>query len=163
MVEDFVNLGYELFCDKETLRSKFLIASLQELENGHAAPEKESLLGKIDVVYASSFFHLFPLERQIELAKIVVRILRPRKGSCILGRQLGSIKPGAYALRKMDLGQPWRHDVESLTRMWEDIGRATGTQWKVEASLDEEELGYKGNEAWGDRNMRRLRFAIWRL
>ena len=38
----------------------------------------------------------------------------------------------------------------------------TGTVWSVQASLDEEELGYKGNEGSCDPDMRRLRFAVYR-
>lgn len=80
----------------------------------------------------------------------------------ILGRQLGSVRPGVYPLRKLEKGKLYRHDVASFTQMWKDVGDATGTVWSVKASLDEEELGYKGNESWGDLDMRRLCFAVYR-
>lgn len=159
MVEDFVKLGYELFVDKESLRSEFLVANIMQPTS---VSIYEHIQGDTDIIYASSFFHLFTLEEQFELAMKVVDILRPRAGSMILGRQLGSVRPGIYPLRKLEEGKLYRHDVASFTQMWKDVGDATGTVWSVDAALDEEELGYKGNESWGDPDMRRLRFAVYR-
>ena len=159
LVSEFVDLGYELFLDKDILQATFLQADImQEPHFGGLHLE-----GKVDIVYASSFFHLFTLEEQFELSKVVVSILRPKKGSLLLGRQMGSIKPGLYPLRKLEEKKLWRHDIDSFKRMWEGVGRATGTTWSVDASLDDEELGYKGNESWVDSNMRRLLFAVHRL
>jgi hypothetical protein len=42
------------------------------------------LQGKISAIRTSSFFHLFPEDRQVQLAKIVVSsLLSPKKGSVI--------------------------------------------------------------------------------
>ncbi|KAI4159497.1 MAG: hypothetical protein LQ342_006576 [Letrouitia transgressa] len=159
LVSDFVDLGYELFLDKKALQVTFLQADImQQPQLGR--PELE---GQLDVIYASSFFHLFTREEQYELAKTVVSLLRPKKGSLLLGRQMGTVKPGNYPLRKLEERELWRHDVDSFKQMWDEVGRATGTAWLVEASLDEEELGYKGNESWADPDMRRILFAVHRL
>lgn len=56
--QEFVNLGYDLgydlFFDKEHLSSEFLIADIFGKDSA-----LENLDGKIDIVYASNFFHLF--------------------------------------------------------------------------------------------------------
>lgn len=93
MVQDFVNLGYELFRDEDSLRSKFLISNLMQPASASAL---KNIRGGTDIVYASSFFHLFTLEEQFKLAVEVVGILRQQNGSMILGRQLGSVRPGVY-------------------------------------------------------------------
>lgn len=159
MVEDFVELGYELFLDKASLDAKFLIG---DIVSPSSAKVHQHMKGRIDIVYASSFFHLFDLEKQIELAKQAVYLLRPQKGSVILGRQLGSVRPGIYPLQHLEEGLLYRHDEESFNRMWRRIGEETNSTWHVEATLDEEELGYQGNKNWGDPDMRRLRFAVYR-
>jgi hypothetical protein len=105
IVEDFVKLGYELFQDKESLRSEFLVANIMQPTS---VSIYKHIQGETDIIYASSFFHLFMLEEQFELAMKVVRILRPREGSMILGRQLGSVRPGIYPLRKLEEGKLYR-------------------------------------------------------
>ena len=52
--ERFIDLGYSLFLDREKLRSSFLVAKVLEEYS-----DLDRLDGKIDVVYASQFFHLF--------------------------------------------------------------------------------------------------------
>ena len=52
--ERFIDLGYGLFLDKEKLRSLFVVANVLEEHS-----DLDRLDGKVDVVYASQFFHLF--------------------------------------------------------------------------------------------------------
>ncbi|KAL9609525.1 MAG: hypothetical protein Q9167_005721 [Letrouitia subvulpina] len=158
LVSDFVNLGYELFLDRNIHQVKFLQADImQQPQLGRL-----ELASQLDIIYALSFFHLFTREEQFELSKIAVSLLRPEKGSLLLGRQMGTVKPGNYPLRKLEERELWRHDVDSFKQMWDEVG-ATGTAWCVEASLEEEELRYKGNESWADPDMRRILFAVRRL
>ena len=97
------------------------------------------LHGKIGICYASSFFHLFTLDQQVELATQVVGLLRPQKGSSLVSRQLGSVKPGEYPLRKLEEGKLYRHNVASFAQMWKIVGNATGNVWSVKACLDGED------------------------
>lgn len=64
----------------------------------------------VDVIHCSVFFHLFPLEEQIEAAKIVARVVR--KGGVVVGRQSGNVKPGKMPAIKHG-STSFRHDVET--------------------------------------------------
>ena len=86
-------MGHELFLDKSTLNSTFIATDVTGPE---AAEAFKSIDHTIDIVWAASFFHLFNWDRQVEAAKRVAGLLKTKNGSVILGRQLGSVKPGAY-------------------------------------------------------------------
>ena len=154
----FIELGYDLFLDRESLKSTFTTADM------FLPPSKEliSLLGGgVDIIYAASFFNLFNWEQEIHLAKNIIKLMKPVKGSMILGRQLGSAKAGEYPHLKKDGTTTYWHDVDSWKRLWKEVGDATNSAWTVDASLDEKDYGFKENQ-WGDENMRRLLFAVYR-
>ena len=154
----FIDLGYDLFLDRSTLDTHFLAVDVLEPS---AAQDLAEVNAKIDIIWAASFFHLFPRPRQLQAARMVVGMLKPSPGSMLLGRQLGSVKPGEYDVMKDGRWQ-FRHDVQSWTEFWEEVGRETGTRWRVEASLDEVDFGYAQNKDWGDPDMRRLLFQVVR-
>ena len=155
--QKFLDLGYELFLDKSSLKSTFLAV---DVLGPDGEKELESVKGRIDVVWTSSFLHLFNWDRQILAATRIVYLLKRQPGSLVLGRQLGSVKPGPYDVMKDGRWQ-YRHDVETFKRFWEEVGTKTGTKWRVEASLDEVDFGYAQNKDWGDPDMRRLLFAVY--
>ena len=155
----FLDLGFDLFLDRSTLDSHFLAV---DVLGPSAAQDLAEVNAKMDIVWVASFFHLFPRPRQLKAAKTVVGLLKPSPGSMLLGRQLGSVKPGEYDVMKDGRWQ-FRHDVQSWTEFWEEVGRETGTRWRVEASLDEVDFGYAQNKDWGDPDMRRLLFQIVRV
>ncbi|CAF9913778.1 MAG: hypothetical protein ALECFALPRED_001367 [Alectoria fallacina] len=88
---EFIDLGYDLFCDRDTLKSKFLIGDVFDQTTCSAFRELD---GKINIVYAASFFHLFNWEDQLGMTERVVRLLTPVEGSLILGRQMGNVNSG---------------------------------------------------------------------
>ena len=90
---DFIDLGYDLFRERDTLKSKILIIDI--FDDG-ADPWSTQLEGKIDIVYAASVFHLFNWEEQVRMAERVVRTLKPVKGSMMLERQRGNLNPAEY-------------------------------------------------------------------
>ena len=154
----FFDLGYELFLDRNTMQSHFVSTDVLDPS---AAADCAELSGKLDIVWAASFFHLFPRPRQLIAVKATIQLLKPKPGSVVLGRQLGSVKPGEYDVMKDGRWQ-FRHDVDSWRELWEEVGRETGTKWRVEASLDEVDFGYAQNRDWGDPDMRRLLFQVIR-
>jgi SAM-dependent methyltransferase len=124
---DFIELGYKLFKDRDRLQAKFLVADIFDPNSALA-----DLRGQIDMVYAGSFFHLWGLEKQIEVSKAVVSLLRPCPGSMILGRQVGATEA---AENKSALGVMYRHNVESFSKMWKEIGDDLGIRFTVKAKL----------------------------
>lgn len=156
---DFLDLSYELFADKDTMKANLFAADVFE-EPGAL----DKVRGKIDIVYAGSFFHLFSWDDQVTICKKVIKILKPHKGSLVFGRQTGNLKgrdvpPATHGVR--DAAMIWRHDVDSFKKMWEIAGEETGTKWKTWAKLDEGE-GMQPDH-WAEEGLRRLRFEVERL
>lgn len=89
------------------------------------------------IVYTGCFFHLFGWGDHVKVATRVERLLKPRKGSLLLWREVGNVKASECHHTINAKGTMWRHDVASSTRMWRMVGLATGTRWDVNATLDE--------------------------
>lgn len=80
----FLDLGYDLFRDRSKNKATFIAGDM--LQNSD--PRLEILSGKVDIIYASAFFHLFEREAQVKIAKQMVRFLRPdNPKAMIFGRQ----------------------------------------------------------------------------
>lgn len=119
--------------------------------------------GKIDIIYAGSFLHLFSWDEQIKVCKRMIRILKPQKGSLVFGRQTGNLK-GQEVARAIhnanEASKVWRHDPGSFEKMWEVAGEETGTKWKAWAQLDTGEG--MGPDHWAEKGLRRLKFEVER-
>jgi len=122
----FFELGYKFFFDQDRLKTKFLAADLFESE-----PELESLNGTISIVYAGSIFHLFDLPLQRQLVKRTIDFLAPQPGSLVLGRQVGDINAGPFQHMTNGGGTMFRHNEQSWKRLWDEVGRDTGSKWEV--------------------------------
>jgi SAM-dependent methyltransferase len=124
---DFIELGYKLFQDRDKLRTKFLVADIFD----SSSPLKD-LQGIIDIVYAGSFFHLWGLQQQKEVSKAVALLHCPRPGSMIIGRQIGAVEAGE---KTSATGTMFRHNPDSLKKLWKEIGDDLGVTFTVEAHL----------------------------
>ncbi|KAK4994382.1 hypothetical protein LTR66_005572 [Elasticomyces elasticus] len=110
--EELIDLGYDLFRDRMTLKAEFVVGDvLKEYEY-------ERFNSKMDVVLANLFFH----------------ITQPRKGSVIVRRQLGSIDPKEVTAPPRG-SKVFLHNAETLKKLWDDIGVAVDTLWKVDFSF----------------------------
>ena len=149
-----IERGYDLFLDRGTLKSRFIVADVfQGAAQGKVWTEMEDR--GFDVIHCSAFFHLFTLEEQISSAKNIARLVK--KGGCIVGRQMGSVKPGDVpAIREGSLS--YRHDIETFGAMWRRVGEQTQSQWKVEGTMDM--IGINPESPVEDENSRRLLFTV---
>lgn len=148
--------GYELFRDRETLRSRFTVA---DVFRGDSDPSWADLRARgADVVHCSAFFHLFTLAEQRTAAKHIARLVRP--GGVVVGRQIGSVAPGDVAAIQ-EGSSSYRHDVETFAALWDQAGEATGTRWKVEGTMDM--VGINTSSPVEDENSRRLLFTVTRV
>ncbi|KAK5635843.1 hypothetical protein RRF57_011556 [Xylaria bambusicola] len=155
--QPLIELGYELFLDRQKLKSQFTIA---DVFKGSRQEIWATLQGRgIDVLHCSAFFHLFPLEQQLEAAREIVSLMKV--GGVIVGRQSGSVKPGNLPAMQDNL-YSYRHDVSTLVDLWHEVGKITHTRWNVEGTLDM--VGVNAcNSAVEDENSRRLLFTITRV
>jgi SAM-dependent methyltransferase len=152
-----MELGYEFFLDRETLRSQFVVADVFKGEQqGHLWTDLEKR--GTDVLHCSAFLHLFTLEEQISAAKNIAKLVK--KGGIIVGRQVGSVKPGNVPAVK-EGSVSYRHNVNSFDDMWKEVGAATNTRWSVEGTMDM--IGINPNSPVEDENSRRLLFTVTRI
>lgn len=128
----FVELGYDLFLDKQTLQTKFLEADVFDESESSAL---KSLDGKVDILQASAFFHLFDRDYQKKVAHRIVRLLKPQKGVTVFGQHVGNVEAGRYRHRTDVEAYMFRHNAESWQGFWNEVGEETGTKWKAETEL----------------------------
>jgi len=90
-------------------------------------------------------------------------LLRDRKGSLLVGRQVGNLDAGEQVHRTNKGQTMFRHNVESFKKLWEEVGESTGTKWRVEAELSKVDEGFLNERSSiHGPNVRRLRFSVWR-
>ena len=123
---ELTNVGYDLFNDRNTLKSPFIEADVFD-DN---SPLVTNFTGQFSIVNAMSFFHLFNYELQKVVAKRIVNLLHPRPGSLIVGRHVGCETPGEGSGGG---GLGYCHDEKTWKEFWEVIGKETETKWKVDA------------------------------
>ena len=129
----FIDLGYDLFLD----RAKFPSVNFTAVDLLDADSDAKNLRGEIDIVYASQIFHLWGWTSQVEVGKAVVKLLKPARRSLIVGYQLGALVAQEAPHAPTKDGKMYLHDPTSMQRLWDEIGQATGTEWVVDAWLDE--------------------------
>ncbi|KAJ8119119.1 hypothetical protein OPT61_g7 [Boeremia exigua] len=129
----FWDIGYEMFLDKSSLKATFVEADILDSKSA-----VQQLTGKLDIVHAASFFHLFDWNDQIAAAKVIVGLLNTSSSNLILGRQIGRVEAGNFTVQieQQNKTRYW-HNLESWTRLWKQVGDETGTKWKVEAYFDD--------------------------
>ena len=93
------------------------------------------LHGHVSAIYTSHFFHLFPKDAQVRLARALAGLLSPKPGSMIFGMQLGLPESG-------DLENPliprrlFCHNSRSWSELWDGEVFPKGTV-KVSAFVTE--------------------------
>jgi hypothetical protein len=160
---DFMALGYDLFKDKDKLKTKFIAADVFDDDS-----PLTNLYGQMSIVYTGSFFHLFYYDEQLTVAKRVVKLLKPTAGSMVVGRQMGNVNSGFHSQSGYEGEKPrYRHNAESWAELWDKVGEETGTKWKTEAYLEGPGVGFgemekKLTERRKEDGARRLRFVVRR-
>ena len=159
---DFIDLGFELFQDRETFQGRMIAGDV--FDESLEAPIRV-LDGSVDFVHVASFLHLFGWDGQIEAGMRLVRFLRDRIGTMVLGRQVGSSVPEERSHKTNPSGTTFLHSPESLSKMWAEIGERTNTRWKVDAFL--QRVGThsinKESKQWMDNRIELLSFEAIRI
>jgi hypothetical protein len=161
---EFIELGYKLFRDRDTLKATFIPADVFDPKSPLL-----QLKGKINIVYAGAFFHLFVYEEQVAVAKRIVELLKDKPNTLILGRQMGNKVAGVrFGSGYKDEKARYRHNDVSWAKFWDDIGEQTGTKWKTEVIVEEPRDGLSARESKlmdlrGEEDARRLRYVVRRI
>ncbi len=175
----FIRAGYELFRDRDRLKATFLTGDvlLKSSSNGggggggdgdgdgNHGDALEALDGRMSIIHATSFFHLFGWEAQVRAAVRMVRFLRPDdRDAMIFGRHVGTSDPGGGGGGGVSSGSSssssrYLHNAETWQRLWDEAGARTGTRWRTEVEfLDRADINMGGP----DGSVRRLRFGVFR-
>lgn len=152
----FLQLGYELFGDRDRLQATFVPGDV------FAEDFLAEYCGRVDIVYLGSFLHLFAESQQRVVVRQLRRLLRPCAGSMIFGRNLGAVKGGPFRMESIgwDL---YRHDPQTITDLFQsyhdeeevmDGGKGSKVRWEVTSSLgrygsanwDDDRRGWQGDE-----------------
>lgn len=135
----FLELGHQLFGDRENTSATFVAGDMLKEDDTRL----DVLNGRIDIIYASAFFHLFEREDQSKAAKRMVRFLNPQNSKAMIFGLNGGPKVEGW--------EKYVLDADSWQGMWDCVGEATGTTWRTEMEIIE------SNE-----NRIRVRFAVYR-
>lgn len=144
----FVDLGYELFRDKDTLSAKFVVGDI--FANGAYGLED----GTFDFIHTGSFFHQFTWVEQLESLEKCLRLLKPSAGSMLVGRQIATDTPGTIKHVALRRGEAFHHDIESWKELVREVAKQMGLKVDVEADL----MDLKRDRV--DRKWKMMRFCI---
>ncbi|MCJ1395292.1 hypothetical protein MMC18_008176 [Xylographa bjoerkii] len=127
---EFETAGYALWRDKEKFHDRFIAADIFATRGPLVDTE-----GTWDVISIFLFLHVWDLVDQKRACKRILRLLKPRPGSWIIGAQSGSANPKHMPLQPpfVPLGKErsvYRHSVDTFRKMWEEVGN------EEEVSLD---------------------------
>lgn len=154
--ERYLELGYELFCDRETFTPKLVVADIFDKDGA-----LKQIDGQMDIVHLGLFLHLFDLEEQRTICERITKLLKKEKGVLVLGFQLGNLQP-----KHIPFGASksvFRHDAKTFENLWKEVGERTDSEWKVNVTMDEGLGVADRTRTWDDDLTRRLVFSVERI
>lgn len=150
----FIDIGYDLFQDRHSLGASFVVGDMLDPDD----KRMDELLGKVTLIHAGSFFHLFNWIQQLYVAKRLVGFLKPGvKNALIYGRQMGTSRPGETWTSR---ASAYLHDQTSFQHLWDEVGAMTRTKWQVQM----EPTGEPVTKLPGfDNDVRPVNFTIYQI
>lgn len=157
----FIDLGYDLFQDRDSFPGRFVAGDL--LDDAPTNPIS-SLAGSADFIFIASFLHLWNWDKQVQACVRLVRLLKDQPGTMVVGRQIGSPEPGEHLFPVDPSILAFSHDGATFTKLWEEVGKQTNTQWNVDASFHDPSARAKTEPTnWRGHDFKLLFFEVTRL
>ncbi|MDI1493410.1 MAG: hypothetical protein OHK93_005199 [Ramalina farinacea] len=130
----FFTISEALFRDEGCLSARFFQADIFQSDDTLLT----DIRGSMDVVHASSFFHLFGLPKQRQVARTIAKVVRPQPGSLVLGLQIAAAGE-AETIPVFSEGEPtYCHSLVTMQALWDDTVQEAGLEeqehalsWKV--------------------------------
>ncbi|KAJ6442548.1 S-adenosyl-L-methionine-dependent methyltransferase [Purpureocillium lavendulum] len=168
----FLDLGYQLFRDKDRIKTPFYTANVFDEDDALRKERRD----EFDIIHLGSFLHLFDYDGQKRAATALLKLLKRQPGgSLILGRQHGATKakevqnylykPTKESESNGRLPTFFNHDADSFRGMWDEIGEQTGlrfevgTEWGTWGAANGMDPAYYKLWSWEDKDT--LRFKFW--
>lgn len=117
----FIDLGYDLFRDRETLKARFYTGDV------FADDFLREFHGEIDIVFLGSFLHLFSFEQQIVIVTLVQKLLRKRRGSLVFGRHMATEEKGGIITKNALGWDLYHHSPDTIQKLFTVPRRASST------------------------------------
>jgi hypothetical protein len=156
--QGFIDLGYDLFLDRGTLSTTFIVANVFDIS------KLKEAVGRVDVIHVGSFLHLFSWEKQREASSQISKLLKRSVGSLIVGNQVGSTEPGEHLLKAGSAETMFRHNKSSFEKLWSEVGYDFGVEWRIVFEFLAEQMSPssdEGAEQYQDRSAgKRFIFSI---
>lgn len=151
-------LGYELFRDRDQFAAHFIEADIVS-DSEALAP----LRGQIDIISVTQVIHQWNWDGQVKAAKQLIGFTKG-PGSMIVGNQIGNPKAQEITLKSIAVPM-WRHNPESFAKLWDQVGRETGTKWESRAWLRSfEEMSFGAQDgAWMEDGVALIEFSVKRI
>lgn len=128
---ELFEIGFSLFRDQDSLGATFVAGDLIDPDDTRT----HALRGKITMVHAASFFHLFTWTQQLFIGNRLVSFLKPgTRNGLIYGRHVGIADPRSSGLETQT---PHLHNQESFQKLWDEVGSMTNTKWLVQTEQEE--------------------------
>lgn len=180
VVADYEELGHKLFRDYSHFTPGHFIVG--DIFSGNPQDGLYRTRGSWSVVNITMFAHNFSMaEQELIFDKILGILLRPKRGSVVIGTQTGTIKPGEMKLER-SLCRPervcnsvFRHSKQTLIDMWQRVAERAGIKVSIWADWDRKEMierqeGRKADPHWEKKNRsivgkseRMINFMVQRL
>ncbi len=158
MLQGFVDGGYDLWRDKETLKTQFIVGDLLD----RSLEPAQALLGTVDIIHVGWVLHLFGLEKQKQACLRLCEFLKPAVGSTIVGSSVGRVPPGEWKWPDRDEVM-YKHDVQTYRAMWDEISTQAGIAVEVNA-WEEDMMSVNGERGhWNDPNTTQLFWEVRRI
>ncbi|KAH6645005.1 hypothetical protein BKA67DRAFT_696761 [Truncatella angustata] len=155
----FVDVGYDLFKDRETLGAHFFQADSLDDD-----PETQlnRLKASIDVIHLGMVLHVFSREDQLITLSRCVEILKPEPGALIVGQAVGHAEGKASPAHEGVIS--FKHSDTTFKQLIREVEGATGAKFRVKADLDQGLGVGDGKRRWDlDDKTRRLTFVLERV
>jgi SAM-dependent methyltransferase len=163
--QGLIDCGYEYFNDSGGApKFMFFVGDILNPED----PVYATVVGQFDIIWMAMVLHLWDYKTQLSASISTVKLLKPVPGSMVVGWQIGA-KPAVEITRNLQEERKqhstmFRHDEKSFEKMWDEVGEATGTRWKVEAEV----LGFgkpkkDDGAVVGGSRIEFIRFTVTRL
>lgn len=153
LIAPFIDLSYELFRDQDVGTHFISADALVSTDDSPLA----QLRGKVDFVHLGMILHVFDLNKQLQLLLNSISLLKPEKGSLIVGTAVGDIQ-GV----QVPAGN-FMHSAETFRDLWDRIGSQTGLGFDCRVYLDNGLGESTSRQKHGSDRARRLVFEVERL
>jgi len=140
---EYENAGHALFRDASVFTEGHFIAA-DLLDNGSTGNGLVSTEGTWDVIAISMFLHIWDLKTQGEACKRILKLLKRREGSLVIGSQTGNEQPHELQLKPPFIAEGeqrsvYRHNLESFRSMWMSVGNEVGVRLDVQVDYAKQE------------------------